>query len=199
MNTPVLCPDSVGPNEDRGWLGKPPTVDEREIADWMSTRPLPARILHVGVGGGYLTSRFGARVAQAVTRHGAEAASAEARGLETIVCNKYDIRSYASLLAIPFDCIVDPNIRSYSCCDEHFGEFMELMRRSLSRGGALLTSRHGMDYLVPTSIGDLRRLCPEWRARTQGSVVVMRPRGSRFFWRLPWASGPRVDGFPPDR
>jgi hypothetical protein len=101
-------------------------------------------------------------------------------GLAAILCNKYDVQSYESLLATPFDCIVDANIRSYSCCDRHFGDFMGLMRRSLTSGGQLITSRRGLDYLVPTSIQELKNMCPDWSVRASGNTVLLRPRSRSF-------------------
>lgn len=169
-------PAVVEPNDDPGWLGREPTIDEQEVVSWMKQRALPANILHVGVGTGYLSRQFGARVRQGITRDGAEARQAAEAGLKTLLCNKYDVASYSSRLGEDFDCIVDVNIRSYSCCDEHFGEYMNRMLDALSFSGLLITSKCGLGYLVPTSTDDLKRLCPQWRIRAYGNVVTMRPR-----------------------
>jgi hypothetical protein len=184
VTRPEGCPWPVEPNQETGWLGREPTVDEQEIADWIASRKLPEKILHVGVGNAYLTKRFGARISQGLTKDGGEKLYAESVGLPAILCNKYDVASYGSLLAGPFDCIVDANIRSYSCCDRHFLDFMNLMHRSLTPDGRLITSRRGLDYLVPTSLPELGRLCPGWRTRTSDNVVILSPRGPGLIARI---------------
>jgi hypothetical protein len=170
------CPYPLEPNNNQGWLGREPTQDEIEVVEWLKrSSRVPRRILHIGVGTALLSREFGDRVAQGVTKDGAEAENARAVGLDVIVCNKYQVAVLKPLLKNPFDCIVDVNIRSYACCDSHFREFMDAMLVSLSRSGMLLTSRRGLEYLVPTSLADLRTLCPRWRVRAHGNVVVMRP------------------------
>ena len=178
------CPYPIEPNDNPGWIGREPTPDEREIVDWLNRRTLPSRILHAGVGTALLTREFGARVVQGFTKDGGEYRNARELGLDTLVCNKYDVSSYKNLLQNSFDCIVDVNVRSYACCDAHFREYMDLMLESLTRKGMLLTSRRGLDYLVPTSIAELKTLCPDWRVRAHGNVVVMRQGYAFRFGRL---------------
>jgi hypothetical protein len=50
---------------------------------------------------------------------------------------------------------------------------MDLMHSSLQPGGVLLTNRRGLAYLRPTSIAELRSLCPEWRTHEKGNVVAL--------------------------
>ena len=143
------CPENVWPNNDTGWLAREPTNDEVEVVAWIKRHRLPERILHVGIGNSLLSREFGDRVVQGLTRDGGEATHAKQAGLETLVCNKYDVTSYEHLLERNIDCIVDVNIRSYACCDAHFLAYMDVMRTALSPGGYLLTSRSGLDYRVP--------------------------------------------------
>jgi hypothetical protein len=112
---------------------------------------------------------------QGITKDGGEAAHASSIGLDVIVCNKYDVESYAASLRSPFDCIVDVNIRSYACCDRHFRNYMESMLNVLTSDGILLTSVRGLNYLVPTSLRELQRLCPDWSIQHDDNVVVMHP------------------------
>jgi hypothetical protein len=158
-----------------GWLGRAPTIDEQEVVAWIASRRLPHRMLHIGIGTNYVRQRFGDRVIQGITKDGGEARSAELSGLDTILCNKYDTRRYYQLLDPPFDCVIDVNIRSYACCDVHFRQYMELMRTSLSANGVLVTSRRGLHYLQPTSIDELKKLCPEWTVKQKGNIVALYP------------------------
>jgi hypothetical protein len=177
------CPQSIIDPNGRGWLDREPTLDEQEVAAHLQRRP-PSRLLHVGVGGSFLFREFGPIVVQGLTKDGGEAERAGELGYEAILCNKYDVDSYANQLLPPFDMIVDVNIRSYACCDTHFLQFMELMRESLTRNGRLLTSQLGLDYLVPTSLPELQRLCPKWIVHSRGNVVILTPRRPTWFSRL---------------
>jgi hypothetical protein len=172
----IRCPHQLQPNDDLGWLGREPTLDEREIVEWLRRRRGPSRILHVGIGNSLLSKEFGKNVAQAMTKDGAEARNAEALGVPAILCNKYDVGSYVERLLAPFDLIVDVNIRSYACCDRHFVEYLEEMLEALGPNGSLVTSRRGLEYLMPTSIDALKVLASSWSVRSEGNVVIMRPR-----------------------
>ncbi len=171
----VPCPEPVGPNNDTGWLGRAPTDDEQEILAWLKDRGAPEKILHVGVGNALLFQAFGTRVRQGLSRDGGEVANAATLGFDVVLCNKYDVESYRRLLHNSFDCIVDPNVRSYTCCTPHFIAYMDAMLAALTPRGALYTSKRGLAYLVPTSLAQLRELCPAWRITAHGNVVVMRP------------------------
>ena len=175
MTSTRSCPAPIQPNDDQGWLGREPTDDEQEILAWLRARPLPERILHVGVGNALLTRELGSRVSLGLSRDGGEVVNAARLGLGVILCNKYDVPSYRQHLNNSFDCIVDPNVRSYSCCTHHFVEYMDVMLSVLSSRGCLVTSRRGLAYLVPTSLSELAVLCPAWRIRAYGNVVVMKP------------------------
>ena len=175
MTPSTDCPERVPPNDSQGWLEREPTIDEREIVEWLKTRSLPDRILHIGVGNAMLFKEFGERVTLGLSRDGGEVAHAGRLGLTVILCNKYDVQSYRQDLNDSFDCIVDPNVRSYTCCTAHFVEFMYTMLAVLAPGGVLLTSKRGLEYLVPTTVKELAALCPAWTIRSHGPVVVMKP------------------------
>jgi hypothetical protein len=171
------CPELLLTNNtDRGWLGRTPTLDEREVVEWMHARAIPKRILHVGVGNALLSAEFGTRVVQGITRDGSEAVHGRSLGLDVIVCNKYDVASYSARLSEPFDCIVDVNVRSYACCDSHFKHYLDRLLAALSYSGMLLTNKRGLDYQIPTSLPELRRLADGWKVRIDGNVMIMRPQ-----------------------
>jgi hypothetical protein len=178
------CPIPITENDSTGWLGREPTMDEQEILALMKPRSTPDRILHVGIGTGLFFKHYPTQVVQAITKDGGEASYWRERKLDTILCNKYDVASYASKLTIPFDCIIDVNIRSYACCDEHFLHYMAAMGNSLRRNGRLLTSTRGLDYLKPTTIRQLKKLCPKWRIRRSGNVVEMSLRYTTILTRV---------------
>jgi hypothetical protein len=182
------CPENINDNSDQGWLGRAPTQDECEVVEWLSRKQLPDSILHVGVGNSLFHEKWGSRVHQGLTRDGGEAMMARSKGLEVIVCNKYSVLSYNHLLKGPFDCIIDVNIRSYACCDAHFLEYMDCMRRNLTDRGSLITNQRGLNYLKPTSVKALRTLCPCWTISTDGNIVVMRRKRNVLLHSLEWLS-----------
>ncbi len=177
------CPEFIVENSDQGWLGREPTLDEQEVVVWLRAQNRYESILHVGVGISLLHSSFGSRVRQGLTRDGGEAAAARSAGLAVVVCNKYAVSSYCDRIVGPFDCIIDVNIRSYACCDKHFLEYMDYMYSLLRPDGVLVTSNLGLNYIRPTSIVQLRLLCPQWGIRCYGNVVVMR-RQTRWYLRF---------------
>ncbi len=184
---PLTCPEHVVPNDNEGWLHREPTADEVEVAGWMRSKRGFRKVLHVGVGNCLLTRRFGAAVAQGISKDGREVAHAATLGLDVLLCNKYNVVAYRERLRSPFDLVVDVNIRSYACCDSHFRDYMSLMLDALNSRGILVTSTRGLDYLIPTSIAELQRLCPEWKLKRRGNIVTMRPRKSlglleRLWW-----------------
>lgn len=174
------CPERISANSDNGWLGREPTVDEREVVAWLKRQPRCSRILHIGVGGCLLAQEFGNLVVQGLSRDGGEVEHARSIGLEVLLCNKYDIDSYRSSLRTPFDLIVDVNIRSYACCDHHFQQFMRTMHDALGPGGLLVTSMLGLEYRIPTTLEELQDYCRDWRIRKIDNVVVMTPKLPRF-------------------
>jgi|688.fasta_scaffold73804_2 hypothetical protein len=170
------CPNpSVNPN-GKGWLGKLPTIDEREILAYLLTRTSPPNsILHVGVGNSLFYQALGDRVKQGLTLDGLEADFSRSMGLPTVLANKYAIDSYANELTTPFDCIIDANIRSYSCCDAHFKVYMEFLATCLKPGGCILTSMQGLSYLKPISLTELGLQCPKYSIKRMRNVVSMLP------------------------
>lgn len=176
MSNEQKCPDPRVDENGQGWLGRQPTEDERSIAKFLvNYSDQFSAILHVGVGNSLLFQLLGKKVKQGITIDGKEANHSRTMGLPTILANKYAIPFYHAQLAQPFDCIVDVNIRSYSCCDHHFAEYMELMRSCLTPRGILLTSPAGLAYRQPTTLKQLSELCKTWTIGLKHNTIIMLP------------------------
>jgi hypothetical protein len=194
MNTTSdsCCPSTEVNARGKGWLGRAPTPDEREILSYLlKRRSLPQSILHIGVGNSLLYQALGDVVKQGLTLDGQEEEFSREMGLPTILANKYATETYSTELLPCFDCIVDVNIRSYACCDKHFRDYMLLLANRLSSNGVLLTSRRGLAYRKPTSLTELRQLCPQFHIKPLKNVILMLPirlRGRYSFTRLLWFS-----------
>jgi hypothetical protein len=190
MPAPPICPHAVVDPAGRGWLDREPTEDEQDILAYLKRRRAPKRILHIGVGTSLLFREFGGVVVQGLTKDGMEAQRAAELGYEAILCNKYDVPSYAGKIRGPFDVIVDVNIRSYACCESHFLEYMRFLEGSVAENGVLLTGQRGLAYLRPTTLVELRSLCSRWRVCLFGNVVVMSLKRNSWIRRLfGWAFG----------
>ena len=162
--------------DGNGWLGKLPTPDEQEILAYLQKRRFPpSRILHVGLGNSLFFQALGSRVKQGITLDGKEAEFASGLGLATILANKYSVASYMSNILGAFDCVIDVNIYSYSCCDTHFRDYLDLLHANLLPHGVLLTSCRGLAYRKPITINDLRVLCPKWTIGVRGNIVALLP------------------------
>lgn len=176
MSTSEKCPNPRVDENGQGWLGKLPTEDERAIAHFLVRQNQSfSAILHVGVGNSLLFQLFGSKVRQGITLDGQEAHHSRTMGLPTILANKYAVSSYHHELSPPFDYVVDVNILSYACCDQHFLEYMELLRSCLSPHGVLLTSLLGLAYRKPTTLTELRQLCTNWTIGNRRNIVIMLP------------------------
>lgn len=61
---------------------------------------------------------------------------------------------------------------------------MDCLLKLLAPRGALLTHKGGLAYLKPTTISELKTLCPAWSICRFGSVVVMSRRRTIREWLI---------------
>lgn len=189
MSDTLHCPSFEIHRDGQGWLGRVPTGDEQEILQFLlKRRRIPEAILHIGVGNSLFFQALGTSVRQGLTIDEKEAVFSRGLGLPTLLCNKYAVSSWKHNTIGPFDCIIDVNIRSYSCCDTHFFEYISALADNLSPRGVIITSRRGLSYLKPTTVLQLRQMFEDWSIAEHNNVVIMKPGNSlrdRFelFWK----------------
>jgi hypothetical protein len=110
------------------------------------------RLLHVGVGNSSLPAELAADLARyiGITISLPEIAQFEQKfaGVENakaVLLNKYDRRMYAKLNG-EFDIIVDTLLKSFACCEKHFGQMMKFFTSKLRSGGTLITTETGVQW-----------------------------------------------------
>ena len=108
-----------------------------------------ASILHVGVGNSKFAQRFASRARRldGLTVHQNEKTHADALGLPNYtvyVLNKYS-PEFGSVITNTYDFIIDNNLASFACCQQHFAVMFENYLQVLTSHGQLLTCQIGMD------------------------------------------------------
>jgi hypothetical protein len=134
---------------------QPTSEAELAIMAFLKAEPrryVGKRLLHVGVGNGSLPAEFAADLAQYVGITISlpeielfEKKFAGVENAEAMLLNKYDPRAYARIQS-EFDIIVDPLLKSVTCCEKHFGQMMEFFASKLKRHGMLLTTESGVQW-----------------------------------------------------
>jgi hypothetical protein len=166
------------------WELLPTSPAETAVMAFLKSEPqryLGKRLLHVGIGNSSLPTEFAADLAQyiGITISLPEIALFEKKfaGVENakaLLLNKYDPRMYTRLHG-EFDIIIDTLLKSFACCEKHFGQMMDFFASILKSGGTLLTTEAGtlrgwkgntkVAYTpgaqVDPSIGDFRVLRPD--------------------------------------
>jgi hypothetical protein len=137
------------------WESKPTTCAEQAVIRYLVQWPDRYRgksLLHVGVGNGALfaatKAALGAFTGVTISRPELDKFNREFGGLpnaRVVLANKHDDRVFDAI-GDRFDIIVDVNLKSFACCEKHFGRTMTYFARSLSQGGSLITAQSGLDF-----------------------------------------------------
>jgi hypothetical protein len=132
------------------WTQQATTRDQVRIEAVLDTMVVTgASILHVGVGNSGFAQRFASRARRidGLTVHLNEKAHADALGLPNYtvyVLNKHS-PEFVTVIANPYDFIIDNNLASFACCKYHFSVMFENYLRALTPHGKILTCQIGMD------------------------------------------------------
>ena len=132
------------------WTQQETTRDQVSIEAAFDTMAVPgASILHVGVGNSKFAQRFASRARRidGLTVHQNEKTHADALGLPhytVYVLNKYS-PEFGSVITNTYDFIIDNNLASFACCQQHFAVMFENYLQVLASHGQILTCQIGMD------------------------------------------------------
>jgi hypothetical protein len=132
------------------WTQQETTRDQVCIEAVLDTMAVPgASILHVGVGNSKFAQRFASRARRidGLTVHQNEKTHADALGLPhytVYVLNKYS-PEFGSVITNTYDFIIDNNLASFACCQQHFAVMFENYLQVLASRGQILTCQIGMD------------------------------------------------------
>jgi hypothetical protein len=132
------------------WTQQQTTRDQAHIEAVLDTLAVTgASILHVGIGNSQFAQRFASRARRidGLTVHQNEKIQADALEITNYtvyVLNKHSAE-FVSVLANPYDFIIDNNLASFACCKYHFSVMFENYLRILTAHGQILTCQIGMD------------------------------------------------------
>ena len=134
------------------WENRSTTSDEIEIINFLKKNfnLRNKTLLHIGIGNSEIASKFSEiKKIFGITISNSEIQKAKKlniKNYEVYLCDKYSKTFIDKIKDIRFDLIIDPNLKSYSCCDESFNFMMNNLIKVLSTNGIIITSRNGMNW-----------------------------------------------------
>ena len=134
------------------WENRSTTSDEIEIINFLKKNfnLRNKTLLHIGIGNSEIASKFSEiKKIFGITISNSEIQKAKKlniKNYEVYLCDKYSKTFVDKIKDIRFDFIIDPNLKSYSCCDESFNFMMNNLIKVLSTNGLIITSRNGMNW-----------------------------------------------------
>ncbi|MDH4469033.1 MAG: hypothetical protein QE271_13325 [Bacteriovoracaceae bacterium] len=140
---------------DACWTNLPSTPDQVRIEDYLKKELRGhEKILHIGIGNSLFAKSF-RLIAPSVEIHGItcdqlEIEHAQKNGIvyKTVFeTNKYDPHALKKLYGYGnFDIIIDNNLSSFSCCNQHFFLLLKTYAQLLAPNGWIITDRVGLAY-----------------------------------------------------
>ena len=94
--------------------------------------------------------------------------------------NKYNIKELNTLSN--YDLIIDNNIKSYTCCTEHYLDYFNWILNSVKpNNGEILTHTAGFYYIKPIDIEEINQIANKhgYTAFGEIGVVIIKPAGIR--------------------
>jgi cyclopropane fatty-acyl-phospholipid synthase-like methyltransferase len=109
-------------------------------------------LLHIGIGNGQMFSELREQLSSYVDltisipeiRQFHSRFAFEHKAV-VVLANKHDPRVYPKIRG-NFDIIVDVNLKSYTCCEEHFQSLMRFYSERLCAGGQIITDETGIRH-----------------------------------------------------
>ncbi len=142
-------------NFTTGWHTSPTTLDEQAIAVLFRKRPslfVGKLVLHVGIGNSSLFREFGNKMAAFTgltigmpEKLYFQSEFADAPNATVIFANKHDPGTFKTIGG-KFDLIIDVNLKSFACCEEHFHRTFSFYVERLRPTGVILTAASGLRF-----------------------------------------------------
>ena len=148
------------------WENRDSTIDEVDITNFLDKnfKLLNKKILHIGIGNSNLAQKFsGDNEIFGITVSKKEIEYANNLSLKnyySFFFDKHSINFISYFNNHKFDYIVDPNLKSYSCCEDSFNYMFKNFNHILNNNGIIISSRRGMNWfkkLQPKLSFDFKR------------------------------------------
>ena len=134
------------------WENNDSTTDENDIISYLEKNFMieDKNILHIGIGNSNLAKKFinknkiyGLTIAKSEIN---KAKLLKFINYYLFFCDKYSHNFNEVLKEFSFDYIIDPNLKSYSCCQKTFNFMFRNMTNLLNKNGVIITSKKGMSW-----------------------------------------------------
>jgi hypothetical protein len=140
--------DFYNPIKGSVWESREPTDDEKRIANYLIKYNIkPNNILHIGIGNNLFHSLFPDAQITGITLSLFEYEKAlhfKSKNYKLILFDKYNPNLFNILDT--YDYIIDNNICSYRCCDQHAYLYLKTIINKLNPDGKILSDMAGWRY-----------------------------------------------------
>jgi hypothetical protein len=147
--------DLTQANRETGYHLGPGTLAEQAVIALFTAEPalvVGKRLLHVGIGNSAVYRAIGDQVSEFVgltvglpEKINFEKTFGHPQHAKIHFANKHDPRNYGRIVG-PFAAIVDVNLKSFACCEQHFHDMMVLCVDGLASSGVIITAATGLEF-----------------------------------------------------
>ncbi len=134
------------------WENKKETFDEIEILNFLNSNNSSnlSKILHIGIGNSYISRNLN----KYSSINGISISSNEIflannlniKNYNVFFKNKYEFNTFYNFSKYKYDIIIDPNIKSFACCEKAFKHLMQQYFDILNFDGFIITNIRGMNW-----------------------------------------------------
>jgi hypothetical protein len=134
------------------WENKKETLDEIEILNFLNSNNSSnlSKILHIGIGNSYISRNLN----KYSSINGISISSNEIflannlniKNYNVFFKNKYEFNTFYNFSKYKYDIIIDPNIKSFACCEKAFKHLMQQYFDILNFDGFIITNIRGMNW-----------------------------------------------------
>lgn len=140
--------DFYNPIKGSVWENREPTDDEKRIANYLiNNNIVPNNLLHMGIGNNLFYHIFPNISITGITLSLFEYEKAlhfKSKNYKLLLYNKYNPNLNNILES--YDYIIDNNICSYRCCDQHAYNYLKTITNKLNSGGKIISDACGWNY-----------------------------------------------------
>ena len=134
------------------WENKKETLDEIEILNFLNSNNSSnsSKLLHIGIGNSYISRNLN----KYSSINGISISSNEIflannlniKKYNVFFKNKYEFNTFYNFSKYKYDIIIDPNIKSFACCEKAFKHLMQQYFDILNFDGFIITNIRGMNW-----------------------------------------------------
>ena len=134
------------------WENKKETLDEIEILNFLNSNNSSnlSKILHIGIGNSYISrnlNKYSSITGISISSNEIFLANnLNIKNYNVFFKNKYEFNTFYNFSKYKYDIIIDPNIKSFACCEKAFKHLMQQYFDILNFDGFIITNIRGMNW-----------------------------------------------------